>query len=238
MIDRRPANRTLRRCGRCHRRCQFCTRARLDSGGARRRAQRRGLGVRDDGLVLDLSRMRYPCRPGRPHRTVRWRGHLGQRGPLDSPVRSGRTPGFISSTGVGGLTLGGGIGYLTRTFGLTIDNLLEVDMVLADGRLVTANEKEHPTSLGGARGRRELRCCDLLLIQAPPDQYGLRRSHDLAPGEASDLLNWRDFIIAAPEDINGCSGSYCSARAAVSGGPTQQEDLRHGMVLYGSVEAG
>jgi FAD/FMN-containing dehydrogenase len=60
--------------------------------------------------------------------------------------------GIISTTGVGGLTLGGGIGHLTRQCGLTIDNLLAVDMVLADGRFVTANAKENSDLFWAVRG--------------------------------------------------------------------------------------
>jgi FAD/FMN-containing dehydrogenase len=104
-----------------------------------------GLGTVDDGLVIDLADMKgIWVDPAA--RTVRVEGGCtwGDVDHATHPFGLATPSGFISSTGVGGLTLGGGIGYLARALGLTIDNLLGVDMVLADGSFVTASNHEHP----------------------------------------------------------------------------------------------
>ena len=103
-----------------------------------------GLGSCDNGLVIDLSRMRG-IRVDAARREVCVEGGCtwGDVDHATQPFGLAVPTGFISTTGVGGLTLGGGVGYLTRRYGLTIDNLLGVDMVLADGRLVTASAQEN-----------------------------------------------------------------------------------------------
>lgn len=165
-----------------------------------------GLGVCDDGLVLDLSRMKG-IRVDPAARTVRVEGGAtwGSVDHSTHPFGLATPSGFISSTGVGGLTLGGGIGYLTRTFGLTIDNLLEVDMVLADGRFVTANAKEHADlfwAVRGGGGNFGVVTSFLFKLHPISTVYGGPMIWPLE--QASDLLKfWREFIIAAPEDING-----------------------------------
>src|SRR3954469_4525872 len=112
-----------------------------------------GLGTCDDGLVIDLGLMKG-VRVDPKQGTVRVEGGATW-GDVDHATHAFgmATPsGIISTTGVGGLTLGGGIGNLTRKCGLSIDNLLEVDMVLADGSFVTASEKEHADLFWAVRG--------------------------------------------------------------------------------------
>src|SRR5579863_5301194 len=112
-----------------------------------------GLGTCDDGLVIDLSRMKG-IRVDPAAKTVRVEAGCVW-GDVDHATHAFgmATPcGFISTTGVAGLTLGGGIGYLTRQFGLTIDNLLAVDIVLADGSFVTASSKENGDLFWAVRG--------------------------------------------------------------------------------------
>src|ERR1700739_351711 len=112
-----------------------------------------GLGVCDDGLVIDLTPMNY-VRVDPQKKTVRvgggalWRDVDHATHAFGLAVPSG----IISTTGVAGLTLGGGIGYLSRRYGLTIDNLLSVDMVLADGRFVTASDSENEDLFWAVRG--------------------------------------------------------------------------------------
>ena len=165
-----------------------------------------GLGVCDDGLVLDLSLMKG-IRVDPAARTVRVEGGCtwGAVDHATHPFGLATPSGFISSTGVGGLTLGGGIGYLARTYGLTIDNLQEVDMVLADGRFVTANAKENPDlfwAVRGGGGNFGVVTSFLFKLHPVSTVYGGPMIWPLE--QAAELLKfWRDFIMAAPEDING-----------------------------------
>ncbi len=112
-----------------------------------------GFSTCDDGIVIDLSRMRgADVDPER--RTARVRGgsllaeldDAAQAHQLVCPV------GVVSHTGVAGLTLGGGMGRLQRKFGLTIDSLLAVELVTADGRVLRASEDENPELFWGLRG--------------------------------------------------------------------------------------
>jgi FAD/FMN-containing dehydrogenase len=143
-------------------------------------------------------------------RTVRVEGGCtwGEVDHATHPFGLATPSGFISTTGVGGLTLGGGIGYLSRTLGLTIDNLLGVDIVLADGSFVTASAEEHADlfwAVRGGGGNFGVVTSFLLQLHPISTVYG---GPMLWPIEqAAELMKfWRDFILNAPEEINGWFG--------------------------------
>jgi len=165
-----------------------------------------GLGICDDGLVVDLSPLRY-TRVDPAARTVRVGGGAVW-GDVDHATHAFgmATPsGIVSTTGVGGLTLGGGIGHLTRKCGLSIDNLLGADVVLADGRFVTAGPEAHLDIFWALRGGGGnfgivtsflFRLHPISTVHAGPMLWHL--------DEASDVMQWyREFIATAPDDING-----------------------------------
>lgn len=112
-----------------------------------------GNGVCDDGLVIDLSRMKSvrvdpAARTARANAGVTW-GEFDRETQLFGLATPG---GRVTTTGLGGFTLGGGYGWISPRFGLTCDNLLSADVVTADGRLVTASERENADLFWGLRG--------------------------------------------------------------------------------------
>ncbi|MHC5077121.1 MAG: FAD-binding oxidoreductase [Planctomycetota bacterium] len=112
-----------------------------------------GLAVCDGGLMLDMSLMRgvwVNKSTGTAHAQA---GCLLGDVDRETQVHSlAAVLGFVSKTGIAGLTLGGGFGYLTRRFGWTSDNILEIEVVTADGRVVQASEKEHSELFWALRG--------------------------------------------------------------------------------------
>lgn len=112
-----------------------------------------GLALVDDGLVIDLSRM-TSIRVDPEAKTVRAEAGCTWADVDHTTNQFGlaTVSGVISTTGIAGLTLGGGHGYLTRKYGLTVDNLIETDVVLADGSFITANEDQHSDLFWALRG--------------------------------------------------------------------------------------
>jgi len=165
-----------------------------------------GLGIADDALVIDLAQIKY-TRVDPAARTVTVGGGCTW-GDVDHATHAFgmATPsGILSTTGVGGLTLGGGIGMFTRKCGLTIDNLLSADIVLADGRFVKANSDENTDlfwAIRGGGGNFGVFTSFTFKLHAIDTVYGGPMLYDFK--ETTDVMKWyRGFITKAPDDLSG-----------------------------------
>jgi hypothetical protein len=168
-----------------------------------------GLGSCNDGLVIDLSMMKS-VRVDPARRTVR----------VDPGCTSGDVDhathafglavpfGIVSTTGVAGLTLGGGTGYLTRKYGLTIDNLLEADVVLADGSFVTASESQHSDLFWALRGGGgNFGVVTSFLFQAHPVSTVYAGPIFWEATHARAVMRaYRDFLPTTPEELGAFVG--------------------------------
>ena len=171
-----------------------------------------GLGVWDDALVIDLSLLRSTTVNPDKH-TVRVDAGCTWGDVDHATVAFGMaTPsGFLASTGVAGLTLGGGIGYLSRRFGLTVDNLLSADVVLADGSFVTASDNSHSDLFWALRGGGgnfgvvtsfTFACHD---IGAAGTIIGGPVLYDFA--DTAEVMRWyRELLPSLPEELSGWLG--------------------------------
>ena len=165
-----------------------------------------GLGLCDDGLVIDLSGIKFVLVDPK-EKTVKVGGGnvWGEVDHATHPFGLAVPAGIISTTGVGGLTLGGGVGYLARKYGLTIDNLLEADMVLADGTFVTVNANQNADLFWAIRGGGgnfgivtsfKFRAHPVTTVFGGPTLWPIEKTNE--------IMKWyHQFIQDAPEELNG-----------------------------------
>jgi FAD binding domain/Berberine and berberine like len=181
-----------------------------------------GLASVNDGLVIDLSRMNG-VRVDPAARTARVGAGCTQ-GDLDHATHAFglATPaGIISTTGIAGLTLSGGHGYLTRKYGLTIDNLLEADVILADGSFVTASKEKNADLLWALRGGGGnfgvvtsflFQLHPVSMVFAGPIAYNQKHARTI-------MQRYREFLPKAPEDL----GIFLGLKTILSSAPFPEE---------------
>lgn len=163
-----------------------------------------GTSVCDDGILIDLSRMRG-IRVDPVARTVRAEPGLTW-GDVNHELQAfelAATGGFVSTTGISGLTVGGGLGFLVRKHGLALDNLLSVDVVTADGRWVTASSTENEDLFWGVRGGGgNFGIITSFEFKVHPAGTVLAGMVIHPAANAKEALRaWRDYEASAPEEV-------------------------------------
>jgi FAD/FMN-containing dehydrogenase len=170
-----------------------------------------GFGTNDGGIVIDLGPL-HEVIVDPESRTVKAGGGCTWKVFNDATHEYGlaTTGGIIGSTGIAGLTLGGGIGYLSRRHGLSCDNLISAEVVLADGSVVVASQKENEDLFWALRGGGgnfgvvttfEYRLHPVAEIYGGPIVYPVDRAEDL-------IRFYRNYIADAPEDLGGFLGFH------------------------------
>ncbi|MBL7700061.1 MAG: FAD-binding oxidoreductase [Chitinophagaceae bacterium] len=168
-----------------------------------------GFGVCDNGMVIDLSALKA-IHVDSEAKTARVGGGclLKEVDAATHEVGMAVPLGFFGGTGVGGLALGGGLGYLTRQYGLTIDNLLEADVVLASGELVRASATEHSDllwALKGGGGNFGVVVSFLFRLNPVHTIYGGLMLWDWE--ESAEIMQWYDKLMSsASNDLYGFFG--------------------------------
>jgi len=168
-----------------------------------------GFGTCDDGIVVDLGGMRG-VRVDAAKRTARAEGGAtwGDFNHATHAFGLATTGGIISTTGIGGLTLGGGIGHTARGFGLSIDNLVSADVVTADGHLLVASDTENEDlfwALRGGGGNFGVVTSFDYALHPLAQVYGGPMFFELEDAETV-LRFYRDFIASAPEQLGAFPG--------------------------------
>ena len=231
MIDRRPE--FIVRCHgdcRCVSCCELCEDARPPGGSTGGGHGVAGHAVCDGGVMIDLSGMRAV----RVDATARcaWVQGGATWGDVDCETTAFglATPGgLISTTGVGGLTLSGGVGWLRGTAGLSVDNVISADVVIADGRLLHASDTENTDlywAVRGGGGNFGIVVCFQFRLQ--PVEPNLMFCAAIYPEtRAAELLPlWRDYMIAAPKQV-----SSLAEFSTIPDDPEYPEDARGLRVL-------
>ena len=167
-----------------------------------------GRALCDDGIVIDLSGMNAVfVDPNRQTARVQGGATLGDVDRETHAFGLAVPAGVVSQTGIGGLALGGGVGWLVRKYGLTCDNVLSFAVVTAEGDLITASADENADLFWALRGGGgNFAVVTSFLFQAHPVANVLGGMIVYAREHAGDVLrHYRDFLTSAPEELTAYS---------------------------------